>query len=239
MNRARILTTSALLVLASTVVHAQGDRGRGRGRGNDDKDKRNVPQQEQQRRIEDQRRRDAAYQEALNNQVRAAQQAAAALQQQKRTQQYALHEQYLENLRQQQERLRAQRDVQRDPYYSTPMTYRYRISGSDRQTNQYGADLLRQAVNDGYQQGWKSGRADRADHWASNYQKSYAYQDANYGYSGNYVPQSDYNYYFRQGFRRGYDDGYASRTQYGTVVNGSPSILGTILSGILGLATIR
>jgi hypothetical protein len=119
------------------------------------------------------------------------------------------------------------------------MTFRYRVSGTDRQTNQYGADLLRQAVNDGYQQGWKAGRADRADHWQSNYQKSYAYQDANYGYDGRYVSQSDYNYYFREGFRRGYQDGYGSRAQYGSVVNGTPSILGTILSGILGLQSIR
>jgi hypothetical protein len=237
MNRARILTTSAVLLLLGSVAHAQGDRGRGRGRGNDDK--KNVPDREQQQRVEDQRRRDAAYQETLNNQVRAAQQAAAALQQQKRTAQYNQHQQYLANLHEQQERLRAQRDVQRDPYYATPMTYRYRIAGADRETNQYGADMLRAAVNNGYDQGWKAGRADRADRWASGYQKSYAYQDANYGYNGNYIPQSDYNYYFRQGFRRGYADGYASRSQYGTVTNGSPSILGTILAGILGLQTIR
>jgi hypothetical protein len=94
-------------------------------------------------------------------------------------------------------------------------------------------------VRYGYEQGWKAGRADRADGWRSDYRKSYAYQDANYGYSGAYVAQSDYNYYFRQGFQRGYEDGYASRNQYGTVVNGSPSILSTILSGILGLTTIR
>jgi hypothetical protein len=171
--------------------------------------------------------------------VRAAQQAAAALQQQRRTAQYNLHQQYLANLQQQQERLRAQRDLQRDPYYATPMSYRYRVGDADRQTNQYGADMLRQAVNDGYEQGWKAGRADRADRWPSNYQKSYAYQDANYGYNGAYIPQSDYNYYFREGFRRGYEDGYARHSQYGTVSNGNPSILSTILSGILGLQTIR
>jgi hypothetical protein len=237
MNRARILTTSALLVLAGSVAHAQGDRGRGRGRGNEDK--KNVPAQEQQQRVEEQRRRDAAYQETLNNQVRAAQQAAAALQEQRRMAQYNLNQQYLANLQQQQERLRTQRDVQRDPYYATPMNYRYRIAGRDRETNQYGADLLREAVNSGYQQGWKAGRADRSDRWSSNYRKSYAYQDANYGYNGNYIPQSDYNYYFRQGFRRGYEDGYSSRSQYGTVANGSPSILSAILSGILGLQTMH
>jgi hypothetical protein len=171
--------------------------------------------------------------------VRAAQQAAAALQQQKRAAQYDLHRQYLANLQRQQERLRAQRDLQRDPYYATPMSYRYRVGDADRETNQYGADILRQAVRNGYEQGWRAGRADRADGWPSDYRKSYAYQDANYGYNGNYVPQTDYNFYFREGFRRGYEDGYASRSQYGTVVNGTPSILATILAGILGLATIR
>ena len=30
------------------------------------------------------------------------------------------------------------------------------------------------------------------------------YRDANYGYSGYYVDRSDYNHYFREGFRRGY-----------------------------------
>jgi hypothetical protein len=119
------------------------------------------------------------------------------------------------------------------------MSYRYRVGDADRETNQYGADILRQAVRNGYEQGWRAGRADRADGWPSDYRKSYAYQDANYGYNGNYVPQTDYNFYFREGFRRGYEDGYASRSQYGTVVNGTPSILATILAGILGLTTIR
>jgi hypothetical protein len=39
--------------------------------------------------------------------------------------------------------------------------------------------------------------------WHSNYQGSFAYQDANYGYTGYYVDQDEYNYYFRQGFRHG------------------------------------
>ena len=29
--------------------------------------------------------------------------------------------------------------------------------------------------------------------------RTFAYQDANYGYTGMYIPQTDYNYYFRQG----------------------------------------
>jgi flagellar biosynthesis/type III secretory pathway protein FliH len=94
-------------------------------------------------------------------------------------------------------------------------------------------------VNNGYEQGFRAGQADQQDRWKANYQNSYAYQDANYGYSGYYVNQADYNYYFRQGFRRGYEDGYNSRTQYGSQSNGSYSILGTILAQILNLQSLR
>ncbi len=235
MKRSTILTTSAALLLVAGLANAQGNRGRARGRD----DKRTVPPQEQQQRVDDQRQRDSAYKMALATQVRAARQTADALQQQKRTAQYTLNQQYMANLRQQQERLRNPRlDPRRDPYYAAPMTFRYRVGSTDRETNQYGADVMRQAVNNGYQQGWKAGRADRSDRWPSSYQKSYGYEDANYGFGGKYLPQSDYNYYFREGFQRGYEDGYARHPQYGAVVNGSPSILGNILSGILGLHNI-
>ena len=59
------------------------------------------------------------------------------------------------------------------------------------------------------------------------------------GTTGNYVDQADYNYYFRQGFRRGYDDGYNSQSRYGSVSNGTPTILGSLVSSILGLHSIR
>jgi hypothetical protein len=234
MKRSTLLTTSVALLLVAGVAHAQ-DPDRGRGRGQDPK---TVPPQEQQQRVNDQRQRDTAYKAALANQMRSTQQASAALQQQKRSAQYTVSQQYAANLRLQQKRLNTPRDVQRDPYYSAPMTFRYTVGSTDRETNRYGADVMRQAVNNGYQQGWKAGRADRSDRWPSNYQKSYGYEDANYGFGGTYLPQSDYNYYFREGFQRGYEDGYARHPQYGAVVNGSPSILGNILSGILGLRSI-
>ncbi|HEV8448023.1 MAG TPA: hypothetical protein VGQ44_14430 [Gemmatimonadaceae bacterium] len=233
MKRSTRLTTSAAVLLLAGVAHAQGDRGRGRGQG-----PKTIPPQEQQQRVSDQRRRDTAYKTVLADQVRSAQQASAALQQQKRSAQYTVNQQYAANLRLQQQRLNTPRDVERDPYYSAPMTYRYTVGSTDRETNRFGADVMRQAVNNGYQQGFKAGRADRKDRWPSNYQQSNGYRDANFGYSGNYLPQSDYNYYFREGFRRGYEDGFARHSQYGTVVNGSPSILANILTGILGLHNI-
>jgi len=234
MKRSTILTTSAALLFVGSLATAQSDQGRRRGRD----DKKTVPPREQQQRLDEQRQRDSAYKMALATQMGTAHEAADALQQQKRTAQYTLNQQYTANLRQQQERLRNPRDPRRDPYYTAPMTYRYRVGSTDRETNQYGADVMRQAVNNGYEQGWKAGRADRTDRWPSSYQKSYGYEDANYGFGGKYLPQSDYNYYFREGFQRGYEDGYARHAQYGAVVNGSPSILGNILSDILGLHNI-
>ena len=131
----------------------------------------------------------------------------AELQQQKRMAQYRAQQDYMARLQQQQQRLREDRDYSRDAYVTTPHTYRYIVSGTARETNQYGADVLRQAVN--------------------------------YGYNGSYVDRGDYNYYFREGFRRGYDDGYYSRTRYGSSLNGTPTILGSLLSTILGLQPIR
>jgi len=47
------------------------------------------------------------------------------------------------------------------------------------------------------------------------------------------VSQAEYNYYFRQGFRRGYEDGYYGRYQYGRYSGGRHTILGAILGSIL------
>jgi hypothetical protein len=99
-------------------------------------------------------------------------------------------------------------DYDRDPYFYSAPIYRYHRGDRYYETNQYGADLLRQAVNYGYEQGFHAGEADRQNRWHSNYQDSFAYQDANYGYTGYYVDQDEYNYYFRQGFRHGYEDGF-------------------------------
>jgi len=57
------------------------------------------------------------------------------------------------------------------------------------------------------------------------------------------VNQSQYQYYFRQGFQRGYQDGSNSRYQdgytgdyqYGRNDGGSLNILGTILNQILNI----
>ena len=182
----------------------------------------------------------AQYGQHLEQQERLAQQNIAELQRQKRMAQYRFQEQYLERVRQQQIHLRDDRfDYDRDPYFYTAPIYRYNRGGRYYETNEYGAKTLRQAVNYGYEEGFRAGKADRDDRWGSNYKDSYAYRDANYGYSGYYVDRSDYNYYFREGFRRGYEDGYNSRYQYGRFANGIYSILDTILSQILNFQALR
>ena len=99
--------------------------------------------------------------------------------------------------------------------------------------------MLREGVNNGYQQGFLAGRADRQDGWRPDYQNSFAYQDANYGYGGYYVSQDDYNYYFRQGFQRGYSDGYYGRYRYGRRSHGKYTILGAIVGSILDMQSLQ
>ena len=127
----------------------------------------------------------------------------------------------------------------RNLYFYAASNYRYSYGGNYYDTNQYGVTLLRSGVNYGYEQGYRAGQADRQDNWASSYQDSYAYQQGDYGYGGYYVNQSDYSYYFREGFRRGYEDGFNGRYQYGSYSNGTYAILGAVSVGILALESIR
>jgi hypothetical protein len=198
-----------------------------------------LPQDRQRQLIDQQQQRITQYQQVLDQQQRLAQQQAEQLQQQKRTAQYQFQQQYLARLREQRVVLTRQYDYYNDPYFYTPPTYRYYRAGSYYNTNEYGARMLRQAINFGYEEGYRAGLADRSDRWRFGYQDSYAFQDANYGYTGFYVDQGDYNYYFREGFRRGYEDGFYGRYQYGRNVNGSYSILGGVLSQILRLTSLR
>lgn len=246
MKRTFVMSAAAALLFVAASAEAQrGGKDRGDRKDHDDRKDQHghVSQQEQRRRVDEDRRRQTDYQQRLNEQVRAAQAHSAELRDQRRSAQFAAHEQYLQELQRQQqrqlERAHTARSYDRDPYYTTAPRYRYRFGSTVRETNQYGVDVLRHAVNQGYDQGYRTGRADQRDRSPANYQRAFAYQDANYGYNGNYVPESDYNYYFRQGFQRGYDDAYGNRSQYGTVSNGNPSILSNVVSGILGLTSIR
>jgi hypothetical protein len=200
-----------------------------------------LSQPEEQQRVSQQERRLTVYRDHLVQQQEPVQRRGVELQQQKRTAQVRVQLDYATRQRQQQSVVQSRRNYNygRDPYFYTPSNLRYSRGGLSYETNQYGATLLRQAVNYGYQEGFRAGQADQQDRWASDYQGSYIYQDANYGYTGYYVDLDDYNHFFREGFRRGYEDGYTRHYRYGVYANGRPTMLGTVLSVILSLESIR
>jgi hypothetical protein len=196
---------------------------------------------ERQRLIALQRQRAAEYQRYVAERQRAERQRIAALQEQRRLQQYRYQQWYWQQQRILQDRWNARRyDYANDPYYYTPASYRYVRAGRAYEVNRYAADLLQQAVRYGYEMGVRAGNADRMDGWRSDWRNNPAYLDASYGYNGYYVDQDEYNYYFRQGFQRGYRDAYGNDYRYGTYYgdrdDGSIAvILASVLQAILGL----
>ena len=66
----------------------------------------------------------------------------------------------------------------------------------------------------------------------SSYSNSAVYRKGSYGYQ-RYVDARQYQYYFRQGFERGYGDGVNSRYENGKNDNGAINILGNVLENIL------
>jgi len=189
-------------------------------------------QRNEWRRREEQawRQRQIEFRNRENDRQRAWQQRAQYLQQMRRLNQWRFQQQYWERLRQDQLRLQSFNYVD----YGVP-NYRYSRNGSYYDVNQYGANMLERAVNDGYAEGFRAGDADRQDGWQFDPEGCDAYQDATYGYDGYYVDMNEYQYYFREGFRRGYEDGYYGRNQYGSYSNGKYAILGQVLSVILNL----
>ena len=121
---------------------------------------------------------------------------------------------------------------------------RYRANRNGRwyNTDQRGAELLRNAVNEGYRQGFIAGRSNMTNNRRGSWSNSNIYRSGNMGYQAN-VDRRQYQYYFQQGFQRGYQDGsnrqYANNRngtfQYGTYENDQPSILSTILNEVLNI----
>ncbi len=253
----RLATTVAIgtiLAAASFAAHAQlqpqftylWEAGANQGR-QDVKDigKARQPQQrlsgqQQQERIRQQQVNLALYRKNIEFQRDDANRNAQPLRHQERLAHNRFQQGYYEQLRQQQAQLPDDRaDFNNDPFYYTSSNYRYRRDGRSYETNQYGADILRRAVNTGYREGLQAGHADKQDKWRFDYKQSFAYEDANYRYDGRYVSQSDYNHYFREGFKRGYEDGYYDRRQYGASADGSDSLDGTVLNAILNLESMH
>jgi len=146
-------------------------------------------------------------------------------------------------------RFRTMRTVDTGYYSIDPNTnvtagrYRVNRNGTWYNTDNRGADLLRQAVNEGYRQGFAVGRSDRNGRRRSiSWSNNNVYRRGTYGYQSG-VAQSQYQYYFRQGFQRGYQDGsnreyrddYYGNYQYGTNNGGTLNILGTILNQVLNI----
>jgi flagellar biosynthesis/type III secretory pathway protein FliH len=147
-----------------------------------------------------------------------------------------------EKLREQREKLARERREDRynnNGYYNNG-TYnnnnRYRVYRNGRyyNTDNRGAELLRQAVNSGYQQGYQAGQYDRNNRRRSSWTTSNIYRSGTYGYQS-YVDRNQYQYYFQQGFQRGYQDGYNSQYRYGNNSGNGLNILGNILSSILNI----
>ena len=179
------------------------------------------------------------YRQRLNDQQRVAQLYNAQLQQQNRMAEYRYQQQYVAHMQQQQIALSGHGTITTILITTQlPSIATIAVAATTRPTNTARTRFGRQC-NYGYSQGYQSGQAAREDRYSSGYQNSYAYQDANYGYDGYYVGQTDYNYYFRQGFSRSYEDGYNTRYQYGQYSGGSYSILSGILSQILNLQSLR
>jgi hypothetical protein len=221
---------------------AQQDQAKAQKRQDLDRQQRQQLTREHQQALMDrQAQRLDQYGKHLDQQQRVAQQQSAQLQRQHREAQYRYQQLYIANQRQQQLRIQSQGgyDYGRDLYVFQAADYRYSRGGRYYETNQIGIDLLRRGVNAGYEQGRLAGLADQQDRWPFSYRNSYAYQDANYGYGGFYVDRPDYNNYFREGFRRGYEDGYYERSQYGTYANGRTSILAAVLGTILVVEATR
>jgi hypothetical protein len=107
-------------------------------------------------------------------------------------------------------------------------------NGSYYTTNSRGAELLRQAVNNGYRQGYVQGQNDRRYRRGMNYYNNSVYSSGLYGYQS-YVARDQYQYYFQQGFQRGYEDGFNSTYRYGYRNGSSLNILGNVLGTILNL----
>lgn len=216
------------------------DRDNNSSRGNPIAQK-PYPQPDQGQWQEQQQRQANDYRRHLDGQQPSALRIVQNLRGQNRNEQYRSQQRYYDRMNDQRRHHGNNRnnDYYRGSYHYSPVIYRYSRGGNYYYANRYQADLMRQAINYGYEEGYYAGRADRMDRWGFNYRDAYAYQDANYGYSGYYVDRGTYNYYFRQGFSRGYDDGYYSRYRYGRHDNNNYSLNDSVFRLILNFSNWR
>lgn len=138
-------------------------------------------------------------------------------------------------------------------------TYRYRFGGRSYDTDDYGAQFIRNALRHGYEQGVRAAQRARASRWGYDVRGCDAYRDGSYGYDGydgysggnyyggNYYgggygfrfDRGQYSVYFRQGFQRGYDEAYYGRYHYGSYRNGGVHVVVDLLDLILDLRRLH
>jgi len=216
------------------------DYGRDSGKAAQIRERDRLPAPQQQKLISQQRQQAEQFSRQVDARRATAERYGRTLKQQNRNSQYRYQQEYYDRMHRYQSRYDWRTyNYYNDPYFYTAPRYRYYRGGSYYSINIYGANLLQQAINFGYGEGLRAGRADRMDGWRFDYRSSYAYRDANYGYYGFYVNQSEYNYYFRQGFERGYRDGYYGRRQYGRYYNGADVLLAPVMSAIFNFQFYR
>src|SRR5262249_34810614 len=158
----------------------------------DDKDKgkkpaKRVSREEQEERIKRQQANIQLYKQNIALKEDIAERDEQILRQQKRIAHLRFQEAYRERLLQQRTALmNARYDYYNDPFYYTGPSYRYQRDGRYYATNEIGIGTLKEALNQGYKEGYRAGRADHEDRWRYDPRSSFAYQDANYGYDGRY-----------------------------------------------------
>jgi hypothetical protein len=131
-------------------------------------------------------------------------------------------------------------DLARDAYFDAPASVRYAYDGRWYDTNAYGADTLRDAANNGYEEGFRSGEADREDGWnRGGYRDSFAYQDADQREGARTLDPSQRAHFYREGVHRGYDDGFNDRRRYGRTDDGHYLLLAGVLAGLLTFESLR
>ena len=111
--------------------------------------------------------------------------------------------------------------------------YRVNRGGTYYNYDQRQYQLLQNAVNQGYRQGYNAGVRDRNYSRGDDYYyNDRVYRTGTYGYQSG-VARDQYQYYFQQGFQRGYQDGVNSTYRYGYRANNGLNVLGNVLSSIL------
>ena len=120
--------------------------------------------------------------------------------------------QYEEQVRLEQQRhsqLRVQYERNRKPWEKN---VRYKVYQNNKMfiTDARGLEMLKQAVINGYEQGFKAGLTDRKNRRNLSFMNSSIYKKGNFGFQKS-VDLKQYQFFFQKGFAEGYQDGFNTR----------------------------